>query len=769
MAGTFKKLTYTIAAALVAVLCFLIISHGGGARYASAASEYSKIVTAYENRNVWDDLQGATIDGEGIDLNLYNFDEHKNVQIISFIEFCYSPFKAKHEDYGLYVYIYNPRGLDFTKNTLLNKIQFRYTGKISSNYHKYNLQYLNRSNKAGYEGLFYKFKVVLNDMQRAEILNTLNSSARVYEVSGIELYSEGVNATEYKLANEYTYTGYAKGYGSEATTDDTLSCTTNIITVIQPRVYSTDYVFEGTNSEEYTRYKTQDVIHSVYFSVPKEIAQKYEYMYEIHAQWLKAKMAPAIVTSNKAIYDDLIRYVGSQINACLDDLNYGLQWEWLVNGDEKVINYDTGNTHAENAVNPNQPEGSLYWGDDLNILSYLPYLFYREDAKSQVSAEELKQWINEDYANFSSAFMDYSKTRHAVNGVDGGELFREKIPGTNHLRRLFENYDKKVTDAYIRHDDKYPITSVTWGQNFFEWLFGNGHHIVEKYETDVEAIHEVTRSDFKRTIKETCDNLFISELDYDKFKEFYDLNREKNIIYLFRFASSERQTSSLLNFIIEKEDWTSARICKALQGEENKPGYAFQDDCFLNFDIIDISYEKKGAQYTIPVVMSPIDIVPNITPPPETIKGKGGLPWWVWVLVAAAGITLFLCIISKTAREIVWFLIEVVTFPLWLPFWLIHRKRKERKRKQERARQRADKKRQRKERTANVKAKIADKFKRKPKATAKEKPTDKPAQTLEPAQAPPKKSNKPKERIKENAKKGRRKGKTAKDTPRRDN
>lgn len=149
-------------------------------------------------------------------------------------------------------------------------------------------------------------------------------------------------------------------------------------------------------------------------------------------------------------------------------------------------------------------------------------------------------------------------------------------------------------------------------------------------------------------------------------------------------------------------------------------------------------------------------------------RTSGGTPWWVWVLVAA-GITLFLCIISKTARKIVWFVIKVVTFPLWLPFWLIHRKRKERKRKQERARQRADKQRQRKEQAANVKAKITDKFKRKPKVPAKEKSTDKPAQTSEPAQATPKKSNKPKERIKENAKKGPRKGKTAKDTPRRDN
>ena len=134
MAGTFKKLTYTIAAALVAVLCFLITSQGGGARYASAA--LSSPQATYEAQNVWNDLQSATYDGESIDLNLYNFDSKKNVQIISFVEFCYSPFTTKQDDFGLYVYVYNPRGLDWTKKPAENKIQFRYTGKTTTNFDK---------------------------------------------------------------------------------------------------------------------------------------------------------------------------------------------------------------------------------------------------------------------------------------------------------------------------------------------------------------------------------------------------------------------------------------------------------------------------------------------------------------------------------------------------------------------------------------------------------------------------------------------------------
>lgn len=137
-------------------------------------------------------------------------------------------------------------------------------------------------------------------------------------------------------------------------------------------------------------------------------------------------------------------------------------------------------------------------------------------------------------------------------------------------------------------------------------------------------------------------------------------------------------------------------------------------------------------------------------------RETGGTPWWVGVLVAA-GIILFLCIISKTSRKIVWFLIKVATFPLWLPFWLIHRKRKERRRKQERARQREEKKaakRQNRGRTKPAPNPAATPAKRtsskKKKKTTNKKPT-------------------PKERTKKNEERRPRKGKEKKNPPRRDN
>lgn len=38
---------------------------------------------------------------------------------------------------------------------------------------------------------------------------------------------------------------------------------------------------------------------------------------------------------------------------------------------------------------------------------------------------------------------------------------------------------------------------------------------------------------------------------------------------------------------------------------------------YLDFDIIDLEYIKEDVSYVLPVSMSPIDITPGLTPPPD--------------------------------------------------------------------------------------------------------------------------------------------------------
>ena len=136
-------------------------------------------VVKFDESNVLDDLEDMTLDGKKFSLEEYNFDTKKDTQILSFVEYCYSFYEEKQNDFGFYVYIYNPKGLKFDTDSSLNMIQFATTKDIDSVYTKYSLTYLNKSEKADYEGLFYNFKVNLTEEQKTAILNGVNSSSRV--------------------------------------------------------------------------------------------------------------------------------------------------------------------------------------------------------------------------------------------------------------------------------------------------------------------------------------------------------------------------------------------------------------------------------------------------------------------------------------------------------------------------------------------------------------------------------------------------------------
>jgi hypothetical protein len=64
----------------------------------------------FDNTDVLEDLSSSTVNGKPFDIKNYPFDETKPVQIISFVEYCYSYRANKRDNYGLYLYVYNPKG-----------------------------------------------------------------------------------------------------------------------------------------------------------------------------------------------------------------------------------------------------------------------------------------------------------------------------------------------------------------------------------------------------------------------------------------------------------------------------------------------------------------------------------------------------------------------------------------------------------------------------------------------------------------------------------
>ena len=98
---------------------------------------------SYEQTNVLDDLTNATLNGKKFSLTDYKFDAKKETQVLAFVEYGYSFYEDKQDTYGLYVYVYNPKGLQFDTESPLNMIEFTCGNASNISYTKYPLIFLN--------------------------------------------------------------------------------------------------------------------------------------------------------------------------------------------------------------------------------------------------------------------------------------------------------------------------------------------------------------------------------------------------------------------------------------------------------------------------------------------------------------------------------------------------------------------------------------------------------------------------------------------------
>src|SRR5699024_6885020 len=57
----------------------------------------------------------------------------------------------------------------------------------------------------------------------------------------------------------------------------------------------------------------QDTLHTVYFSVPDELIEKYGRLAVIRVQWLEAVLAPFLITGNQNVYNALQSYLGKDM------------------------------------------------------------------------------------------------------------------------------------------------------------------------------------------------------------------------------------------------------------------------------------------------------------------------------------------------------------------------------------------------------------------------------------------------------------------------
>lgn len=616
--------------------------------------------TNFESSNVLDDLFSSTVNGQVFDIKNFSFNEKGNLQILNFIEYCYSYKESKQDNFGLYVYVFNPQGLNIDKTSKQNKIQLAtYSDEFGEHYDKFQLEFINEPNKSNFKGLFYKFKIVDKEGTDGKtLIDRVNSNERVYKVSGIELLTKGnPNATEYGVGGTYKFTGYAKGYGPDDNAESTLNCAVENLETLSLDVHHTNYR-TGVSSLGANHYNE---VNTVYFSVPNRIFEEYGNLQKIRAEWWEYKTRPALITKDIEIYNELIKHVGKNVGTYDSSI--------------KASVYGNPSTYMSPSGAFTRITYDWCWNKDIGtsvglevksdkVIPMIPYVFYAPQASDVDGVFK---------------FLYSSPVAGSVEGTQvadyiykySNDLGRGYIDcnGRNISKDLFENFvDSDRTMGYndktIDLEDTFDLNSYdsnhTWWHKFWDYGF-SWSETSGDYE-NVAPIYELKASDLTKTNEEISSEILINEDDVSELKAFYTqatANNEK--VILFRFANT---------------DYYCENAAVVANGETSKDtSYIAQQTVFLDFDIIELTFNKEGVYYVIPVVSSPTDIVNGLTPPPAEFE------WWK-LLVALLILVLIIAILApimplivKLFVTIIKFVIIVIIFPFKLIWKAIKKKR----------------------------------------------------------------------------------------------
>ena len=597
--------------------------------------------SSFHDTNVLDDLLSSTVNGKPFDVRDYPFDETGEVQVISLIEYCYSYKANQRDNYGLYIYVYNPKGLNLSTDSKRNKIQMAVSYDAEGNpddYEKFSLEYCSKVESGDYKNLFYKYKVIDRKVDGKTFDQRVNSNERRYDISGIELAGHGSGiATEYHVGTTYRFTGYAAGYGQNGNTQSTLTCESEKLETISLSVKHT--FFRSETSTLGAGHQNQ--LDTVYFTVPKSYIEEYGKLQRIKAEWYEYKTKDILVTSNAAFYQAAKPYVGVPLASTPN--KYG-QYEYVD---------DVGYSVAIGAGKA----GDMYvaeWGWNLGTgyfhtpTNILYYLFYVSDIKEydpyakKVTSGGVES--NELYEYIRSYNKSYTEGRLPVkNGSISADLFESDIDAS----RKMDNASGKIQMGYSYYDFDADLdlqVLSAWSENdpsFWDnWRhFGLGAAFTggpDEESRVVAPIQILQADDMEGSNATISERLLVNAKDVASIRETYaKATANDEVVVLFRVATSDYYSETAT--IIEP----GAGFLGADKKYENQ-AYVASESVFFDFDIIQLTFNKEGIYTVIPVVADPIDAIGGITPPVDL---PGELEWYQ-VIFALAMIILLILVLA---------------------------------------------------------------------------------------------------------------------------
>jgi len=593
--------------------------------------------TGFDKSNVMDDLLSSTVGGSPFDILDYPFDESKSVRIINVVEYCYSFRENMRSEYALYLYVYNPQGLNIDTNAGSNKVQMatEYSSNNPTKYDKFRLECVSVADEADYKGLFFKFKVVGSE----KLLAHLNSNERRYDISGVELLTSGnQNATEYKVGGTYYFTGYAEGLGPSASDKSTLTCRVQELETLELQVKHTYY---RTNVSDKGKDHYNEV-NTAYFSVPKRVFDTYGYLQKIRAEWWEYKTKPAIVTSNSDFYNTLKQYSKTEVKSYNSSIPVHLysgytgrsaqaigqatvhNYDWVFNMDLSTKKTFIG-TISELSYTKAMSEmiPIVFYSKANSVSSVFSFLFTKPVA-GNVESTEVAQYIY-NYTN---------SLGHGYIDCNGRNILKDLFESSVDEGRTMGYNDKSIDLA-----DTFNLKSYDSNHNWinklldfgFDWPKTSGDY------SNVAPIYELKSSDLTGSDDSISQKLLVNKDDVSALKSYFNQEDKKgNKVIMFRFATTDYYCAECHRYGVSTVD-----------------SYVAQQTVFLDFDIIELTFNKEGEYHVIPAVSSPTDIINELTAPPVQMK------WWEIVLAILLLVLLLI---------ILWPVLPFILKALW---WLI--------------------------------------------------------------------------------------------------
>ncbi len=608
-----------------AVFISLLLVIGSGVQGATAtfaAVQY----TNFEKSTIEDDLK--TLGEELYNPVDYPKDEngiHRLLDNVGFMEYAYTTSAILSQYYGIYLYVYNPTEKEVSTRSGANVIniavEYNAKGEPSS-YENVEIRLLN----ATANNRILKFGVVNKRglYERVRRYAGEHEGERRYDIAGIQLWFKGEqNATDANTERDetsYTYvcTGFCAGCAPDGSEESTLKVGRKKLETIQLDVQHT-YFRTDINDESGTKAST---LTSVYFSVPDKFIKDYGRLQIVDAEWYEYKTSWVFVTDDTEVYQTMEPYKGYT----LPQRKQGYYYD--ENVPFEIFHYIGPSDSGQQGIGYNYSKSQP-------AIQRFDWLFSVEN----IEKDEIAPSVLEDYAtNYvgkaGDVMLGYGEKTVNAN-LFSEEIDEGRTRGYN--RRTFDARNQNEwIDLTMEIDYEYD-----WWKAFFSVFFvtRTENYIVEE---GIKPIQEVRLSDFVgmgSENKETYSkSLFVAKKDLDELQEYC------------RTAEIEGKTTHLLRIGVTDyeaipvefhpdSDWSGFNY-------ENM--YIARDTAYLDFDIISLGFVRGDQETIIPVVASPIDIYPAITP-----LTRPGINWWLVVIFGAiiAALVVTAIVISKVEKR----------------------------------------------------------------------------------------------------------------------